>query len=162
MRGFTGLGLACLTAASAAHAADCTGVSQANNTTLTSVIVASGLTGRPLFVTTPPGDTSRIFIVEQNGFIRIHNRGVIGSTLYMDIDARVDSSSDEEGLLGLAFDPDFATRVQPVPGSGPGMDDSGRRWDGANLQAFEGTYGDYVVAKVGKVFPDLKQSVSDR
>src|SRR5262245_24336489 len=109
MRGFTGLALVCLAAASAAHAADCTGVSTATNTTLRPVIVTTGLTGRPLFVTAAPGDTSRIFIVEQNGFIRIHNKGVAGSTLYLDIDARVDSTSDEMGLLGLAFDPNFAT-----------------------------------------------------
>ena len=32
--------------------------------------------------------------------------------------------------------------------------------DRANLQAFEGRYGDYVTAKVGKVFPQLKQSPS--
>jgi polar amino acid transport system ATP-binding protein len=49
--------------------------------------------------------------------------------------------------------------VAPVPGATAGSDDSGRRWDGANLQAFEGTYGDYVSAKVGKVFPELKQQV---
>jgi glucose/arabinose dehydrogenase len=103
------LGLVLLGAVSATEAADCTGVSQATNTTLTSAVITTGLTGRPLFVTTPPGDTSRIFIVEQNGFIRIKNKGVAGTTLYLDIDARVDSSSDEEGLLGLAFDPDFAT-----------------------------------------------------
>jgi hypothetical protein len=41
-----------------------------------------------------------------------------------------------------------------------GQDDGGRRWDRANLQAFEGTYGDYVSSKVGKVFPELKQQVS--
>ena len=35
------------------------------------------------------------------------------------------------------------------------------RWDGANVQAFEGTYGDYVSAKVGKVFPELKQRVAN-
>ena len=60
----------------------------------------------------------------------------------------------------VRFDPDFDARVQPVPGSGPGMDDSGRRWDGANLQAFAGTYGDYVTGKVGKVFPALRRSIS--
>ncbi|HEX5043837.1 MAG TPA: PQQ-dependent sugar dehydrogenase [Candidatus Polarisedimenticolaceae bacterium] len=111
MRGFTGLALACFAAASAAQAADCTGVSTASNTTLNAVTVASGLTQRPLFVTSSPGDTSRIFIVEQNGYIRIKNKGDganVWST-YLDIDARVDSSSDEMGLLGLAFDPDFAT-----------------------------------------------------
>jgi hypothetical protein len=58
------------------------------------------------------------------------------------------------------FDPAFAWRVSPVPGASAGTDDSGRRWDGANLQAFEGTYGDYVTAKVGKVFPELRQRVA--
>jgi hypothetical protein len=47
-----------------------------------------------------------------------------------------------------------------VPGAMAGSDDSGRRWDGANLQAFHGTYGEYVTAKIGKVFPQLKQSVA--
>jgi len=45
-----------------------------------------------------------------------------------------------------------------VPGSGPGVDDSGWRWDGANLQVFQGSYGDYVRAKVRKVLPGLQQS----
>ena len=30
---------------------------------------------------------------------------------------------------------------------------SGRRWDGANLQAFEGACGDCMIANQGKVFP---------
>jgi hypothetical protein len=29
------------------------------------------------------------------------------------------------------------------------------RWDGADLEAFEGTYGDYLLGKVSKVFPEL-------
>jgi hypothetical protein len=29
----------------------------------------------------------------------------------------------------------------------------------ADVHAFEGTYGDYVLGKVGKVFPQLMQSV---
>jgi isopenicillin N synthase-like dioxygenase len=73
----------------------------------------------------------------------------------------INTSGRDRLSIPLFFDPDFATRVQPVPCSGPGVDDSGRRWDGANLQAFEGTYGDYVTRKVGKVFPDLKKSVSN-
>jgi isopenicillin N synthase-like dioxygenase len=72
----------------------------------------------------------------------------------------INTSGRDRLSIPLFFDPDFDARVQPVPGSGPGMDDSGRRWDGANLQAFAGTYGDYVTAKVGKVFPDLRQSIS--
>lgn len=72
----------------------------------------------------------------------------------------INTSGRDRLSIPLFFDPDFATLVQPVPGSGPGHDDSGRRWDGANLQAFEGTYGDYVTAKIGKVFPELKRSVA--
>jgi isopenicillin N synthase-like dioxygenase len=71
----------------------------------------------------------------------------------------VNTSGRDRLSIPLFFDPDFATRIEPVPGSGPGVDDSGRRWDGANLQAFSGTYGEYVTAKVGKVFPDLKRAV---
>ena len=29
------------------------------------------------------------------------------------------------------------------------------RWDGADVTAWEGTYGDYLTAKVAKVFPEL-------
>lgn len=91
----------------------CTGVSPVLNTTLTRVIVASGLTGGtsgPLFVTAPPDDTKRIMIVMQNGIIRQLLRGEAStaSTVFMDISARVNSASDERGLLGLAFSPTFA------------------------------------------------------
>ena len=72
----------------------------------------------------------------------------------------INTSGRDRLSIPLFFDPDFDARVQPVPGSGPGMDDSGRRWDGANLQAFAGTYGDYVTGKVGKVFPELRRSIS--
>lgn len=33
------------------------------------------------------------------------------------------------------------------------------RWDGADLHAFEGTYGDYLLAKVSKVFPQLRRDL---
>ena len=70
----------------------------------------------------------------------------------------INSTGRDRLSIPLFFDPDFAWRVSPVPGASAGSDDSGRRWDGANLQAFEGTYGDYVSAKVGKVFPALRRS----
>ena len=74
----------------------------------------------------------------------------------------LNTSGRDRLSIPLFFDPDFDTRIEAVPGSAAGVDDSGRRWDGANLQAVEGTYGDYVTAKIGKVFPDLKQEVSRR
>ncbi|WP_280151351.1 2-oxoglutarate and iron-dependent oxygenase domain-containing protein [Piscinibacter sp. XHJ-5] len=57
------------------------------------------------------------------------------------------------------FDPGFGARVQPIEGLAGADDDSAARWDHANVHAFEGTYGDYLMGKVGKVFPQLKQQV---
>ena len=34
-----------------------------------------------------------------------------------------------------------------------------QRWDRASVHAFKGTYGDYLLAKVGKVFPELRATV---
>ena len=39
--------------------------------------------------------------------------------------------------------------------------DADRRWDRANLRDLDGTYGEWLTAKVSKVFPDLAQAVID-
>lgn len=49
----------------------------------------------------------RLFIVEQDGYIRIIENGVTLATPFLDIDNKI-SSGDERGLLGLAFHPDYA------------------------------------------------------
>ena len=50
----------------------------------------------------------RLFVVEQDGTIRVVlSDGTVLSTPFLDITARVDSSASEEGLLGLAFHPDY-------------------------------------------------------
>ena len=69
--------------------------------------VASGLSF-PVYLTTPPGDTDRLFIVEKGGAVRIVDRGVLLSTPFLDISDRV-SSGTEQGLLGLAFGPAYAS-----------------------------------------------------
>jgi len=90
--------------------AECLGVSTTANTSLTTVTVATGL-DTPLFVTAPPGDTQRVFIVERRGTILIHPRGATPTavTTFLDIQNLVDDSFPELGLLGLAFDPDYAS-----------------------------------------------------
>jgi isopenicillin N synthase-like dioxygenase len=55
------------------------------------------------------------------------------------------------------FDPGFDAVLQPIPSVTPtklrrGADD---RWDGIDLQQVRGTYGDYLLGKVAKVFPEL-------
>jgi isopenicillin N synthase-like dioxygenase len=63
----------------------------------------------------------------------------------------------------LFFDPDFAAKVHPLPRAvidhGLVEQDREQRWDGASVHVFEGTYGDYLMAKVAKVFPQLGGSV---
>jgi glucose/arabinose dehydrogenase len=57
-----------------------------------------------------PGDGSnRLFVVEQQGIIRVfeNSRGTSSKTTFLDITGRVDSHANEMGLLGLAFHPDF-------------------------------------------------------
>ena len=49
--------------------------------------------------------------------------------------------------------------MRPIPGCEAARDDRDERWDRASVHAFRGTYGDYLLAKVAKVFPDLKQKV---
>ena len=54
------------------------------------------------------------------------------------------------------IDPSWNAVVTPLPLDGaPPADDATRRWDGTSVQAWTGTYGQYLTAKVSKVFPAL-------
>ncbi len=74
---------------------------------LDAIRVASGLT-QPLFVTAPPGDSGRLFIVQQNGRIRILNlaTGALNVTPFLTLTGL--AAGGEQGLLGMAFDPNYA------------------------------------------------------
>ena len=71
--------------------------------------VAGGFTA-PVFVTAPPGDTSRLFVLQQTGEIRIINlpSRTVNPTPYLDVSSEI-VYGGEQGLLGLAFDPDYAS-----------------------------------------------------
>ena len=95
--------LACFLAATASplHAQAVSGLTVAR--------VATGLT-KPIYVSAPPHDTSRLFIMQQTGQILILNlaTGAVNATPFLDIQARL-VTGNEQGLLGLAFDPDYAS-----------------------------------------------------
>jgi isopenicillin N synthase-like dioxygenase len=58
------------------------------------------------------------------------------------------------------FDPSWDAEVVPLPLDGsPPADDAERRWDGTSVHAWTGRYGDYLSAKVSRVFPDLFEHV---
>lgn len=85
--------------------------------------VATGLSS-PVYATTDPTDNSRVFIVEQGGRVKVVVNGVVQATPFIDVSAVLPPNtgtatigatvynfvrSGEQGLLGLAFAPDYAT-----------------------------------------------------
>ena len=68
-------------------------------------IVAEGFVS-PVFITAAPGDTTRLFVVEQGGTIMIIEDGVTLAQPFLDLTDRV-ATGGERGLLSMAFDPDF-------------------------------------------------------
>ncbi len=62
---------------------------------------------KPLYVTAPTDDP-RLFIVQQAGQILVFENGATRSTPFLDISARIRSTGNEQGLLSMAFHPDFA------------------------------------------------------
>lgn len=82
------------------------------------VPVATNLSA-PLYGVSPPGDTHRLFVLEQNGLIRIIKDGVLQATPALDLQSLVQpplsasNPNDERGLLGLAFHPGFTNPASP-------------------------------------------------
>ncbi|HEY4095561.1 MAG TPA: PQQ-dependent sugar dehydrogenase [Baekduia sp.] len=66
-----------------------------------------GTFDKPVGVVFAPGDTSRLFVVERGG--RIVERHGSAQSTFADLTDRVDADGGEQGLLGLAFAPDYAT-----------------------------------------------------
>jgi glucose/arabinose dehydrogenase len=96
------LGAACLLAS-----ATTTSLAAPTDAHIQLALKASGLS-KPVFVTSAPDGSGRLFIVEQTGRIRILKNGVILPTPFLSIRSYV-SGATEQGLLGLAFSPKFAT-----------------------------------------------------
>jgi glucose/arabinose dehydrogenase len=69
--------------------------------------IVTGLSS-PLYVAAAPGDDSRLFVVERAGVIRIVQDGQLLPEPFLDLTDRVITFAAEDGLLGLAFHPDYA------------------------------------------------------
>ena len=88
---------------------------------LDAVRVVSGLSSA-VFVTAPPGDYNRIFVVRQSGQIHIIKlaelaAGNVTPLLLLDISSGHNlQAGGEQGLLGMAFDPNFSTAGHPGQG----------------------------------------------
>jgi isopenicillin N synthase-like dioxygenase len=81
--------------------------------------------------------------------------------LYRSNPHRVRASVRNDRLsFPLFFDPNFFTSVKPIGELAQVTveDDRTSRWDQASVHAFEGTYGDYLLGKISKVFPQLSRA----
>jgi isopenicillin N synthase-like dioxygenase len=59
----------------------------------------------------------------------------------------------------LFFDPGFDTVIERIENIPPGAANAVPRWDNVDVHRFGGTYGEYLLNKIGKVFPGLKDEV---
>jgi glucose/arabinose dehydrogenase len=75
------------------------------DTTITRTPIASGFS-LPVDIVVAPGDTARIFVVEQGGRIRIVRDGLTVEEPFLDLSAKT-VGTGESGLLGLAFHPQY-------------------------------------------------------
>jgi glucose/arabinose dehydrogenase len=89
-------------------------------------LVATGAE-TPVDIAHAPGDATRLFVVEQQGRVRILRNGALAATPFLDVSALV-AHGGERGLLGLAFAPDYAA-------SGRLFVDYTRAGDGATVIA---------------------------
>jgi glucose/arabinose dehydrogenase len=79
---------------------------QGKNLTLQPVV--KGLK-EPTYVAQPPDGSKRYFVLERDGAIRVADSdGQLKPTPFLDLTGQV-STGTEEGLLGLAFDPNFTS-----------------------------------------------------
>ena len=110
---------------------------------------------RSCWIDAPPIPGS--FLCNIGDMLERLTRGIYRSTPH-----RVINSSPRDRLsFPFFFDPSFDARMLPVAGlSNDGLaDDSAERWDHASVHEFSGTYGDYLLSKVSKVFPELRNEV---
>ena len=63
---------------------------------------------QPLYVTAPPGDQRRVFVVEQGGRIWVVRGGRKLAEPFLDLSSKTEAGG-EQGLLSMAFAPDYAT-----------------------------------------------------
>jgi len=87
-------------------------ITQQDAAALRLVRVASGLEA-PVHVTAAPGIPRTLYVVEQGGLIRVVRSGKVQPRPFLDVRSKV-TAGGEQGLLGLAFAPDYETSRQFV------------------------------------------------
>ena len=71
-------------------------------------LVSVGRFDQPVYLAGAPGDTTRVFVVEKTGKIIVVDRHPLARP-FLDITGAVNAGGEEQGLLSMAFAPDYAT-----------------------------------------------------
>lgn len=110
---------------------------------------------RSQWIDAPPVEGS--FICNIGDMLDRMTRGLYRSTPHR---ARNFSGRDRLSFP-FFFDPNFDAKIEPIELAGVSTidDDKESRWDRASVHDFQGTYGDYLLGKVSKVFPELRRNV---
>jgi glucose/arabinose dehydrogenase len=72
-------------------------------------LVRVGSFSEPVVVTGAPGDAGRLFVVQRGGQVMLVRNGRALAHPFLDIGGKVNAGGGEQGLLGIAFAPDYAT-----------------------------------------------------
>src|SRR5262245_32768996 len=79
---------------------------------------------------------------------------------YLSAPHRVQNRTRQNRLsFAFFFDPNFNAEIRAVNDGAVVNDNKDDRWDHASVHEFQGTYGDYLLNKVSKVFPELRRKV---
>lgn len=87
--------------------------------------LATGLS-KPVGIMHAGDGSGRVFVLEQTGLIKVLKNGVVNATPFLDLTGVIDKTASEQGLLGLAFHPDYTNNgyfyVNYTRDPGPGND----------------------------------------
>jgi isopenicillin N synthase-like dioxygenase len=79
---------------------------------------------------------------------------------YLSTPHRVRNSAGRDRIsFAFFFDPNFNAEVKPIESDALLIDNRQERWDQKSVHEFQGTYGDYLLDKVSRVFPELRREV---
>jgi cysteine-rich repeat protein len=85
----------------------CSGVAAASGTSIDAMFVSSSFAA-PTFLTAPPLDATRLFVVEREGYIRVLHLAdnSVNATPFLDV-SDLTTTGGERGCFSMAFDPDY-------------------------------------------------------